>query len=93
MAKKIWFVAGSCRGFGRIWAEAALMRGDLVAASARKVEDLDDLKESFGESVLPLGLDVTNDDKYSHCKLQFSPLSLFSRRWRKQKIITFLVSD
>ncbi|EPZ40684.1 hypothetical protein [Alicyclobacillus acidoterrestris] len=28
MDKKIWFITGASRGFGRIWAEAALTRGD-----------------------------------------------------------------
>ena len=31
--KKTWFITGASRGFGRIWAEAALMRGDRVAAT------------------------------------------------------------
>jgi len=35
--KKIWFITGASRGFGRIWAEAALRRGDKVAATARKL--------------------------------------------------------
>ncbi|MCB4771875.1 hypothetical protein LGR54_25015 [Ancylobacter sp. Lp-2] len=30
MAKKIALIAGASRGFGRIWAEAALARGDKV---------------------------------------------------------------
>nr|WP_322755357.1 hypothetical protein [Frankia sp. Cas3] len=30
---KIWFVTGSSRGFGRRFAEAALPRGDKVAAT------------------------------------------------------------
>ena len=63
MTKKIWFITGSSRGFGRIWTEAVLKRGDLVAASARKVADLADLKERFGDAVLPLELDVTNADQ------------------------------
>lgn len=32
---KLWVITGSSRGFGRIWAEAALRRGDRVAATAR----------------------------------------------------------
>ncbi len=36
MAEKIWFVTGASKGFGRIWAEAALKRGDKVTATARK---------------------------------------------------------
>ena len=58
--KKTWFITGASRGFGRIWAEAALKRGDQVTATARKLADVADLKERFGDAVLPLTLDVTN---------------------------------
>jgi NAD(P)-dependent dehydrogenase (short-subunit alcohol dehydrogenase family) len=34
--KETWFIAGVSPGFGRIWAEAALMSGDNVAATAHK---------------------------------------------------------
>jgi NAD(P)-dependent dehydrogenase (short-subunit alcohol dehydrogenase family) len=34
---KTWFITGSSRGFGRVWTEAALERGDRVAATARDV--------------------------------------------------------
>lgn len=57
--KKTWFITGASRGFGRIWAEAALERGDQVTATARKLSDVADLTERFGDSVLPLALDVT----------------------------------
>ena len=58
--KKTWFITGASRGFGRIWAEAALQRGDRVAATARNRADVADLTARFGDSVLPLALDVTN---------------------------------
>ena len=58
--KKTWFITGASRGFGRIWAEAALERGDKVTATARKLEDVADLEARFGSAVLPLALDVTN---------------------------------
>ncbi len=58
--KKTWFITGASRGFGRIWAEAALKRGDRVTATARKFADVADLKQQFGDSVLSLELDVTN---------------------------------
>lgn len=32
---QVWFITGCSKGFGRIWAEAALERGDKVAATAR----------------------------------------------------------
>ena len=58
--KKTWFITGASRGFGRIWAEAALRRGDRVAATARKLEDVADLKERFQDAVLAMALDVTD---------------------------------
>lgn len=62
MAEKVWFITGASRGFGRIWAEAALARGDRVAATARKLESVADLKEKYGDAVLPLALDVDDPD-------------------------------
>lgn len=60
MAGKIWLITGTSRGFGRVWTEAALKRGDKVAATARKLESIADLKQKYGENVLTLELDVTN---------------------------------
>jgi len=60
---KVWFITGASRGFGRVWADAALKRGDKVAATARKLESIADLKEKYGESVLTLELDVTKPDQ------------------------------
>ncbi len=57
---KTWFITGTSRGFGREWAEAALERGDRVAATARNVDSLDDLVEKHGDAVLPIALDVTD---------------------------------
>jgi NAD(P)-dependent dehydrogenase (short-subunit alcohol dehydrogenase family) len=59
MAQKVWFVTGTSRGFGRVWAEAALKRGDKVVATARDPATLEALVEQYGEAVLPLRLDVT----------------------------------
>ncbi|PJJ79597.1 SDR family NAD(P)-dependent oxidoreductase [Mucilaginibacter auburnensis] len=57
---KVWFITGASRGFGRVWAEAALQRGDKVAATARKIESISALKDQYGDNVLLLELDVTN---------------------------------
>jgi len=57
---RVWFVTGTSRGFGRVWAEAALGRGDKVVATARNVATLDDLVDRYGENVLPITLDVTD---------------------------------
>jgi NAD(P)-dependent dehydrogenase (short-subunit alcohol dehydrogenase family) len=59
---KTWFITGTSRGFGREWAEAALERGDSVAATARDASSLDDLVAAHGDRVLPIALDVTDRD-------------------------------
>jgi NADP-dependent 3-hydroxy acid dehydrogenase YdfG len=60
---KVWFITGASRGFGRVWAEAALARGDKVAVTARKVESIADLNDKYGNQVLTLALDVTQPDQ------------------------------
>jgi NAD(P)-dependent dehydrogenase (short-subunit alcohol dehydrogenase family) len=62
MAAKVWFITGTSRGFGRVWAEAALERGDRVAATARDTGTLEPLVARYGDGVLPLALDVTDRD-------------------------------
>ncbi len=57
---KIWFITGSSKGFGRIWAEAALERGDKVTATARDLSNLQALNEKYGENVLTLTLNVND---------------------------------
>jgi NAD(P)-dependent dehydrogenase (short-subunit alcohol dehydrogenase family) len=59
---KTWFITGASKGFGREWTEAALERGDRVAATARRLETLDALVDAYGENVLPIQLDVTDRD-------------------------------
>jgi NADP-dependent 3-hydroxy acid dehydrogenase YdfG len=48
---KVWFITGTSKGFGRIWAEAALARGDKVAATARDESTLSDLKDKYGDNI------------------------------------------
>ncbi|MGA4992799.1 SDR family NAD(P)-dependent oxidoreductase [Nonomuraea bangladeshensis] len=60
MMSKVWFVTGSSRGLGRAFVEAALSRGDKVAATARTAASLDDLVAAHGEAVLALEMDVTD---------------------------------
>ena len=59
---KVWFITGASKGFGREWADAALERGDEVAATARRPETLDALVDAYGDAVLPIRLDVTERD-------------------------------
>jgi NAD(P)-dependent dehydrogenase (short-subunit alcohol dehydrogenase family) len=58
---QVWLITGSSRGLGREFAIAALEAGHKVAATARKVSDLEDLQMTYGENVLPIALDVTNE--------------------------------
>jgi NADP-dependent 3-hydroxy acid dehydrogenase YdfG len=60
---KVWFITGASRGFGRVWVDAALKRGDKVAATARTLASMADLKEKYGANVLTLELDVTRPDQ------------------------------
>ena len=58
MSHKVWFITGASKGFGYVWTEAALKRGDSVAAVARNIGSLDALAATYGEKLLPLRLDV-----------------------------------
>lgn len=67
---KVWFITGASRGFGRIWTEAALQRGDRVAATARNVASIAGLKEKYGDHVLTLELDVTKAEQVKRAVAQ-----------------------
>ena len=58
---QVWLITGSSRGLGRAFAEAALASGFRVVATARNTEDLAELKDKYGDLVLPLALDVTSE--------------------------------
>ena len=49
---KVWLITGSGSGLGRDIAEAALAAGDNVVAAARKPEQLDALKQQYGQSAV-----------------------------------------
>lgn len=59
MSKTI-FITGASRGFGKLWAEAFLKRGDKVVATARNLDSLADLVSTYGDAILPIQLDVNN---------------------------------
>jgi len=77
---KVWFITGTSKGFGRVWAEAALERGDRVAATARDAGTLTELSERYGDNVLPLALDVTDkaavDEAVARAQQQFGRLDV-----------------
>jgi NADP-dependent 3-hydroxy acid dehydrogenase YdfG len=58
ISHKVWFITGASKGFGYVWTEAAVVRGDRVAAAARNIGSLDALKAKYGDRLLPLALDV-----------------------------------
>ena len=59
MSKTI-FITGASRGFGKLWAEALLKRGDKVAAAVRNPAALNDLVKKYGDNILPIQLDVND---------------------------------
>jgi NAD(P)-dependent dehydrogenase (short-subunit alcohol dehydrogenase family) len=61
MAFKVWLITGSSRGLGRAIAEAALESGHQVVATARNIIQLQDLKKTYGDQVVTISLDVTNE--------------------------------
>ena len=57
---KVILVTGATRGFGKIWTEAFLKRGDKVIATGRNIEVLQGLRDIYGNQVLPIQLDVND---------------------------------
>ncbi|MBB3354517.1 short-chain dehydrogenase/reductase [Rhizobium sp. L9] len=59
---KVWLITGCSRGLGRALAEAVLAAGDNLVATARDPARLADLSEQYGNQVLTLALDVTDEE-------------------------------
>jgi NAD(P)-dependent dehydrogenase (short-subunit alcohol dehydrogenase family) len=57
---RVWLVTGASSGFGRAITEAAVEAGDVVVATARHPEALDDLAAARADRVEALRLDVTD---------------------------------
>jgi NAD(P)-dependent dehydrogenase (short-subunit alcohol dehydrogenase family) len=60
---KVWLVTGSGSGLGRSITSKALEAGHRVVATARDVSQLDDLVRSHGSRVMPVRLDVTDEQE------------------------------
>jgi NAD(P)-dependent dehydrogenase (short-subunit alcohol dehydrogenase family) len=60
---KVFLITGASRGFGKLWAEAFLKRGDKVAATARDTSHLEELVEKYGAAIFPIKLDVNNREE------------------------------
>lgn len=59
--RRVWFVTGAGRGIGHAVAQAARDAGDIVIATARHPEALDDLVHEHEARMVPMRLDV--DDR------------------------------
>jgi NAD(P)-dependent dehydrogenase (short-subunit alcohol dehydrogenase family) len=57
---KTWLITGSSRGLGRALTKAVLDSGDRVLATARRLDQLDDLVKEYGDAIRPFALDVTD---------------------------------
>jgi NAD(P)-dependent dehydrogenase (short-subunit alcohol dehydrogenase family) len=55
-----WLITGCSTGLGRALAQAALARGDTVAATARDVASIKELTDTHPDTALALPLDVTD---------------------------------
>lgn len=58
---KTWLVTGAARGLGRSISEAVLAAGDRLVAAARQTDRLQDLVQRYGDRILPVALDVTDE--------------------------------
>jgi NAD(P)-dependent dehydrogenase (short-subunit alcohol dehydrogenase family) len=58
--QKVWLITGCSTGLGRALAEKVLEAGATVAATARNIAALDELKAKYPDRCLPLQLDVTD---------------------------------
>jgi NAD(P)-dependent dehydrogenase (short-subunit alcohol dehydrogenase family) len=66
---QVWMITGASRGLGRAFTETAVEAGCNVAATARNVNDLEGLRQRYGNRVLPLALDVT-DEAQAHAAVE-----------------------
>ena len=55
-----WLISGCSTGLGRALAQAALDRGDTVAATARNAASIQELVEGHPETALALTFDATD---------------------------------
>jgi NAD(P)-dependent dehydrogenase (short-subunit alcohol dehydrogenase family) len=60
-APQVWLITGSSRGLGRALAEAVLVAGHQLVATARNTAQVAELKARFGTQVLTVDLDVTDE--------------------------------
>lgn len=57
---KGWIITGAGRGLGRVWAEAALERGNSVVLGVRDLSAVQDLVDAYPDTALAVSMDVTD---------------------------------
>ncbi|MBM0206506.1 SDR family NAD(P)-dependent oxidoreductase [Micromonospora sp. STR1s_5] len=57
---RVWLITGASSGFGRALTEAAIAAGDVVVATARRTEALDELVAAHPDQLEAVALDVTD---------------------------------
>jgi NADP-dependent 3-hydroxy acid dehydrogenase YdfG len=60
---KTWFITGTSTGFGRLLTEKLLAQGNRVAATVRKPEALNDLRQRYQDQLWVATLDITDTSK------------------------------
>ena len=60
---RVWFITGCSTGFGRVLAELLLKRGERVVATARNLQQVENLVSPHKETGVALPLDVTQSDQ------------------------------
>lgn len=60
MKSKVILITGASSGLGKIWAEAFLKLGDKVISTARNIDSLKDLMDTYKEAILPVKLNVND---------------------------------
>ena len=77
---KVWFITGASTGFGRLLAEEVLRRGGRVIATARSLDKVADLEETYPEKAKVYALDVTDPAQVSSIAAQatacFAPVDV-----------------
>ncbi|WP_168123653.1 SDR family NAD(P)-dependent oxidoreductase [Paenibacillus sp. HB172176] len=68
---KVWLITGSGNGLGKNIAKVALAKGEKVITTARKIENLNDLVQQYGDQIRVATLDVT-DEKAAQAAVQLA---------------------
>lgn len=60
-SKKVWFITGASKGFGLLFIEQLLAKGDYVAATSRSLSQLKEAAATTHENFLPLEMQLTDE--------------------------------